>query len=247
MSLIAKKGRAAAESAMSEGGNKAFESLVSFKSGTTYIVRVPSVNDFVEYFSHGVFKVFYSSTCTKTVGKEDLYCKAATLLYEDANKAKSGGDEELAKEIRQQAYQLKAKPRYLFGFFNVEDGEPILIDVSKKQAQALITAIDKYETRINSMPFEISKTGTGTGTTVSLFPMLESLRDKQQKNFDETIDRVFPEDLYSKVLYAKEESKQVEDLVAFGFDVNRLGIEIDDTDSVTPVDDPDFNDDDIPF
>jgi hypothetical protein len=246
LNLIANKGRAAAESAMSEGG-KAFESLVSFKSGTTYVVRVPSLNDFVEYFCHSVFKVFYSTVCTRTAGKDDLYDKAVALLYDDANRAKDAENEELAKELRDQAYQLKAKPRYLFGFFNLDDGEPILIDVSKKQAQALITAIDKYEKRVDLMAFELSKTGSGTGTTVNLLPMLEDLSTTHQKNFEATKGKEFPGDLYGKVLYAKDESKQVEDLVKFGFDVSRLGITAGGN-GATPIDDTiEFNEDDIPF
>lgn len=246
LSLIAKKGRAAAESAMSEGG-KVFESLVSFKSGMTYIVRVPSLDDFVEFYCHSVFKVFYSTVCTRAAGKDDLYDKAVSLLYDDANKAKDATNEELAKELRQQAYQLKAKPRYLFGFFNLDDGEPILIDVSKKQAQALITAIDKYEKRVDIMAFELSKSGSGTNTTVSLLPMLDDITPTHQKNFEATEGKEFPGELYGKVLYAKDENKQVEDLIAFGFDVSRLGITTGDN-NAKPIDGTfEFNEDDLPF
>ena len=242
MSYIAKKGRAAAESAMQEGGKDYSKALVKFKSGTTYIVRVPSLSDFVEYFNHSVFKVFYSTPCTRANGKEDLFDKAVALLYDDAKKAKDAGKEKEAEELRNQAYQLKAKPKYLFGFFDLETGEPIIIDLSKKQAQVVITAVDKFAKRVGSLAFEISKTGTGTSTAVSFIPLLDDMTATQQKNFDATAGKEFPEELYGKVLYVKNEEEQAKDLIAFGFDVGRLGITLTD-EEVTPIDD---NTDDDP-
>lgn len=235
MSYIAKKGRAAAESAMQEGGGKDFsKALVSFKSGTEYKVRVPSTEDFVEFFNHSVFKVFYSCPCTKKDGEPDLYDSAVDLLYKDAEKAKKAGKEKEAEELRNKAYQLKAKPRYLFGFYNLEDGQPIIVDVSKKQAQVIISSIDKFYKKIGKTAFELSKSGSGQSTTVSLLPVLDldDLSDKERKNFEETKDKEFPEELYEKVLRIKPIEEQVEDLKNFGFDVGRLGIQ---DEEVTPI------------
>ena len=239
MSYISKKGREAAESAMSEGSSNVSKALKTFKSGTTYKVRVPSISDFVEYFNHSVFKVFYSCPCTRANGEPDAYDKAVDLLYQDADKAKKAGDEPLAEELRKQAYTLKAKPRYLFGFFNLEDGEPLIIDVSKKQAQVLILGIEKFAKKLNKVAFEISKTGSGQSTTVSIMPVLDmddDLSKDEQKAFETTKDKDFDDDIYGKVLKVKTEDEQIADLRAFGFDVSRLGY---DNDEAAPIDDAD--------
>lgn len=239
MSYVVKTGREAAESAFQEGSNFS-NTLVSFKSGTTYNVRVPSTEDFAEVYIHSVFKVFFSVPCTKSMGEEDLYCQATSMLYDDARAAKDAGNEKEAEKIRDKAYQLKAKPRYLIGFFNLEDGEPIIVDVSKKQAQTIITAIDKFSNRINTMAFELSKTGTGQNTTVSLMPILDDLTDVEQKNFDATAGKEFPQELFGKVLKVKDVNEQYNDLKAFGFDVNRLDVDINTDDpEVAPINEVD--------
>lgn len=222
MSYIAKKGKAAAESATAE--KKDFsKSLVPFKSGTTYKVRLVSDEDFVEYYAANVFKVFY----TTPVAPGNLYQQASDLLYADAKKASDAGDEAKAEELRDQAYQLKPKPRYLFGFINLEDGEPIIVDCTKAQAKVLISAIEKYAKKIDKVAFELSKDGTSTSTTVSLSPVLdmdEDLTDKERENFNKAKDAKVPDELYENVLYMKNVSEQIEDLERFGFDVSRLNV-----------------------
>lgn len=230
MSYIAKKGKAAAESATTE--KKDFsKAIVSLKSGTTLKVRIPSVHESAEVYMHSVYKVFYSTPCTPG----DLYCKAVDLLYQDAKAAKS---EDEAEEIRQQAYQIKGKPRYLFGFFNLENGEPVIIDLSKKQAQVIYAAANKYEKKLDKLAFEISKTGTGTGTTVSIAPVIDmddDLTDTERKNFDATAGKEIDEEIYENCLYVKGEAEQIEDLTKFGFDVSRLGVS--GGDEVKPIED----------
>jgi hypothetical protein len=239
MSYIAKKGREAAQSATQEKQDFS-KALVSLKSGTSLKVRVPSNEDFVEWYCHSVFKKFYSTPCTKPAGQPDLYDKAVDILYKEADAAKKAGNEDRAEELRNEAYQLKAKPKYLFGFYNLPDGQPIVIDVSKKQAQALIGTIDKMANRLDRKAFELSKTGTSTSTTVSLLPIdEEDLSDAEIKNFEATAGKAFPDELYEKVLFVKPESDQINDLKAFGFDVSKLGINSED-DEVTPIEPEDL-------
>jgi len=59
---------------------------------------------------------------------------------------------------------LKAKPRYLFGFFNLADGEEIIVDLTKAQARVVVAAIEKYAKKIDKLAFELSKEGSGTST-----------------------------------------------------------------------------------
>jgi hypothetical protein len=238
MSYIAKKGRAAAESATQEKQD-ASKALVSFKSGMTIKVRVPSTEDFVEWYCHSVFKKFHSTPCTKPTGTPDLYDKAVDLLYKDAKAAELAGKTDKAEELRNQAYLLKAKPKYLFGFFNLADGQPIVIDVSKKQAQVIIAAIDKFAKKLDKTAFELTKAGASTSTVVSMTPVLDiadDLTDAERKHFEATAGKAFPESLFGEVLYVKAESEQITDLQAFGFDVSRLGVSAG-ADDVTAVDD----------
>ncbi|MGR6115850.1 hypothetical protein ACTHHL_04565 [Aeribacillus composti] len=221
MSYISKRGADAAKSATTEQQQDASKALVTLKSGTTLKVRVLSKDDSAEYFAASVFKVFN----TTPVAPDNLYQKAANILFEQAKKAKSDAE---AEELKTQARQLKPKPRYLFGFINLENGEPIVVDLSKAQAQVVYQALDKYEKKIGKVAFELSKSGTGTSTVVSFSPILdmdEDLTEVERKNFEEADDEEFPAELFEKVLYMKTEAEQIEDLKAFGFDVSLLGLE----------------------
>ena len=221
MSYISRRGADAAKSATTEQQQDASKALVTLKSGTTLKVRVLSKDDSAEYFAASVFKVFN----TTPVAPDNLYQKAANILFEQAKKAKSDAE---AEELKTQARQLKPKPRYLFGFVNLETGEPIVVDLSKAQAQVVYQALDKYEKKIGKVAFELSKSGTGTSTVVSLTPILdmdEDLTEVERKNFEEADGKEFPAELFEKVLYMKTEAEQIEDLKAFGFDVSRLGVD----------------------
>lgn len=203
------------------------KALTSLKSGSSVKVRVPSMEDVVEVYIHSVYKAFYSTPCTKGMGKEDYYDKAVSLLYADADKAEEAGNKEKAQELKDTAYQLKAKARYLFGFFSLtEGGVPIILDLSKKQAQSIFAVLNKYEKKIGSLAFEISKNGSGTSTQISVTPIIDEddLSDKEKKAFAETAGTAFPEEIYSNVLKVKTEEEQLEDLRTFGFDVSRLGV-----------------------
>lgn len=221
MSYISKRGADAAKSATAEQQQDASKALVTLKSGTTLKVRVLSKDDSAEYYAASVFKVFN----TTPVAPGNLYQKAANILFEQAKKAATQAE---ADELKAKARALKPKPRYLFGFINLENGEPIVVDLSKAQAQVVYQALDKYEKKIGKVAFELSKSGTGTSTVVSFSPVLdmdEDLTDTERENFAKAEGKKFPAELFEKVLYMKTEAEQIEDLKAFGFDVSLLGIE----------------------
>lgn len=240
MSYIAKKGKEAAASALAEKEDVS-QSLVSLKSGTSLKVRVPGTDAFVEYYAANVFHVFY----TTPVEDGNLYQKAAALLYDDAKKAKDAGNEKQSEELRQQAYQIKPKPRYLVGFINLADGQPIVVDLTKAQTKVVVSAIEKNERKLSRKPFELAKDGKGTNTIVSLTPLdVEDLSAEESKTFEATKDTKVPDDLYEKVLKVKSTEEQAEDLEKFGFDVSRLGI---DAKKQQSNDDVDISDSDLPF
>lgn len=222
MSYISKRGADAAKSATAEQQQQdASKALVTLKSGMTLKVRVLSKDDSAEYFAASVYKVF----TTTPVAPGNLYQKAANILFEQAKKAATQAE---ADELKAKARALRPKPRYLFGFINLENGEPIVVDLSKAQAQVVYQALDKYKKKIGKVAFELSKSGTGTSTVVSFSPVLdmdEDLTDTERENFAKAEGKQFPAELFEKVLYMKTEAEQIEDLKAFGFDVSLLGIE----------------------
>jgi hypothetical protein len=227
MSYITKKGQDAMESATEQNVDYS-EILKPFTSGKSYNVRVPNPVAFVEYFAHSVYKVFYTTPCTSVTGEKDLYCKAADLLYKDAERAEKAGNDKHAEDIREnQAYPLKKKKRYLVGFFSLETGEPIILDLTKNQAETIIEVMKKRKNKLDSYAFNISKTGTGQGTKTSLDLILdpeEELTKDENKHFEATKEKEFDEELFEKVLKVADEEQQIKDLEAFGFDVTRLGV-----------------------
>src|SRR5690625_7322107 len=73
---------------------------------------------------------------------------------------------EWTDEHGQEAAKYRPKQRFAMGFFDLTSGEPIIIDVSKNQAQASYGNIKKYEKRLDQMAFELSKQDNGRDTKV---------------------------------------------------------------------------------
>jgi hypothetical protein len=65
--------------------------------------------------------------------------------------------------------------------------------------------------------------------------MDEDLTDKERENFAKSEGKTIDDELYEKCLYVKTESEQIADLMAFGFDVSRLGVTGGKADVVTPI------------
>lgn len=227
MSYITKKGNEAMESA-GENNDDAKDVLKPFSSGKSYNVRVPSSVAFAEYNSHSVYKAFYTTPCTSAGGEKDLYCKATDMLFTDAKKAKDAGNDDKYEELKDQAVALMKRPRYLIGFFSLETGSPIIIDVTKNQADEIREVMKKRKTKLDEFAFNISKTGKGKSTKVMLDLILdpdEELTADENKHFAATKEKEFDESLFEKVLSVATEEQQIKDLEAFGFDVTRLGVE----------------------
>src|SRR5690625_2813917 len=230
------------------GGNNA--EFSSFKSGTTYFVKVLGTADLIQFFSYGIFKQVNSFVAEKPSKKtangfpvEDLTPWDKAYLYH----------RELSKEWTdkhgQEASKYRAKQRFAMGFFDLDSGEPIIIDVSRNQAQAIHGAIKKYEKRLNKLAFELSKEGSGTSTTVSLTPVLdmeEDLTEQQRANFDKA-PAEFDMTLFDGLLYEADEDEQIELLIQAGFDVSLIGLEKPKSDGVGSEDNGEITDEDLPF
>lgn len=230
MSYISKMGEEAVESIGANLEQKGKDALKPFKSGTSYKVRVISEKECAEYYAASVYQVFN----TTPVSPGNLYKKASDFLYALANKFKADGDASKAKECSDMAYQIKPKRRYLYGFINLEDGEPMIVDLSNKQADVVKTTINKYAKNLSKFAFELSKEGSGQSTSVTLSLILdmdEGLTDKERENFEKSTDAKIPKELYGTVLKEKTLEEQADDLRAFGFDVSQLGISLDSEDA----------------
>lgn len=243
------RGNTAIQSALSEsGGNGGRAStFASFKSGSSYKVRINSLDDVVGYEAASVFKVFD----TTPVEKKSLYHKAAELLYQDAKNAK---DESTSEAIRKQAYLVKPKPRYILAAIDLETGEKLYVDLTKNQAKAVIAVVQKKAKKLDSLAFELTKTGESTSTAVSLTQLDPHDEDdcdaKELENFNKSKDVEFTDEDFEALLQYKGEDEQLDDLYQFDRKLaDRVAGKPSVNASSTQADKPgpDVDEDDLPF
>lgn len=224
--------------ASNEGGGGSKAEFASFKSGTTYKVRVLGTQDLIRFYSYGIFGKIHSfvakNPSVKNVrgfAESNLtpWDKAAKYYQDLKFKAQDEGNAAAEKEYGDQAYKYRVKERFALGFINLADGEPIIIDISKKQAQTIHSVIMKYEKKLGKLAFELSKQGSGQSTTVSLSPVIdmeEDLTDKEREVFAKFDGQAFDMTLFDGILYEADEKEQIENLVAAGFDITLIGLSI---------------------
>ena len=238
------RGNTAIQSALSEsGGNGGRAStFASFKSGSSYKVRINSLDDVVGYEAASVFKVFD----TTPVEKKSLYHKAAELLYQDAKNAK---DESTSEAIRKQAYLVKPKPRYILAAIDLETGEKLYVDLTKNQAKAVIAVVQKKAKKLDSLAFELTKTGESTSTAVSLTQLDEDELDaKELENFGKSKGIEFADEDFEALLQYKGEDEQLDDLYQFDRKLaDRVAGKPSVNASKAAEPDPDVDEDDLPF
>lgn len=195
----------------------------SFKSGNTFLVKVLGTSDLTMFYNHGIFNAVNSFVPEKPSKKNAKGYPVEDLTPWDlAYKYHADKSKEFNDYHSKEAYKYRAKQRFAMGFIDLDTGEPIIIDLSKNQAKAIHGAIKKYEKRIGTMAFELSKQGESTGTTVSLSPFLDDLTDKQQKHFDEAPES-FDMKLFEGINYEADEDEQIKLLAQSGFDVSLIG------------------------
>lgn len=200
----------------------------SFKSGTTYFVKVLGTADLIQFFSYGIYNKVNSFVADKPSKKSAAGNPVEDLtVWDKAWKYHKDLSKEWTDEHGQEAAKYRPKQRFAMGFFDLTSGEPIIIDVSKNQAQAIHGNIKKYEKRLDQMAFELSKQGSGRDTTVSLSPVMfpeEDLTEQQQKNLAEAPEE-FDMKLFDGILFEADEAQQIENLIQAGFDISLIGLE----------------------
>jgi len=255
-----KQGQAALD-VLNQSDDDGDKGYTSFKSGTTYVVKVLGTADLITFFNYGIFgevDSFVPETPSKKSKKG--YPVENLTPWDLAWKNRKDLSEHYQDEHGTEASKYRAKQRFAMGFYDLDSGEQVVIDVSKNQAQALHGSIKKYEKKLSKLAFELTKEGKRQNTTVSLTPLLdmdEDLTDKQRKAFDEA-PAEFDAALFEGINYEADYDEQVERLVKVGFDVSLIGLEIPNkADKAEPAEDKrdddevetiqDIEDSDLPF
>ncbi len=238
-----------------DGGND--QEFASFKSGTTYTVKVLGTSDLIQFFSYGIFKKVNSFVAKNPSKKSAKGYPVENLTpWDKAWKYHKDLSEDFNDKHGQEVGKYRVKQRFAFGFIDLDSGEPIIVDVSKNQGQAIYAAVKKYEKKLDKLAFELSKQGESTSTTVSLTPIIdmdEDLTDEQRKNFDNA-PKEFDMSLFDGLLYEADEAEQIELLKQAGFDVSLIGFNSEgqadssasNSDEGEPID-GDVDSDDLPF
>lgn len=209
----------------SNDGGESSKEFSKFNVGTTYKVKVLGMKDFFAFYNYGIYGQINSFVAEKPSKKtdkgfpiEDLTPWDKAFLYH-RDKSERFGDEQ-----SEEAYKYKPELRYAMGFFDLEKGERIVIDVSRKQAQTLQEIIVKYGKRLDKAAFEVSKSGGGAVSLMPVFDMEEDLSEKERENFEKAPDEFKIEDFHG-ILFKATEDEQIENLIAAGFDISLIGLE----------------------
>jgi len=209
-----------------DGGGTNAE-FAKFSSGTTYTVKALGTADLISFYSYGIFRQVYSFVAKNPSKKSKNGFPVEDLTpWDKAWKYHADKSEEFGDEHSQEAYKYRARHRFAMGFIDLDTGEPIIVDLSKNQAQAVHGNITKYKERLDQFAFELAKTGQGTSTAVSLslIPILDDLTAKQRKNFENAPEE-FDMTLFDGILYEMDDDEQIEKLIEAGFDVSLIGLE----------------------
>src|SRR5699024_7964003 len=137
--------------------------------------------------------------------------------------------EDWQDEMSQEASHYRAQQKFTIGFYDLNTGSPIMVEFTRNQARAVVDTIKKYEQRLDQFAFELTKTGTGRNTVVSLslIPILDDLTDKQRENFEQT-PHAFRSKNIQGLHHAMPDEEQIDTLQGVGVDVSLIGLEASD-------------------
>lgn len=241
------------------GGAGSNNSFTPLKSGETKTVKLLGEEDFVGYYAYGSFKPKVATFAAKNPSKKSAkgFPVEEYTPWDLAWKYYQDKSEKFQDKHSQKAYQFKPKGRMMFGFFDLDEAEMIVIDFTAKQAEAILSTIQTNAKRKDRMAFEISKQGANTATTASLVPLPfieDDLTDKQLENF-KNAPEAFDDEKFNGLVYEMDEDEQLLALDTVGFDVTEIGFTLpekkdedkdeDSTEEGTPGDE--IQESDLPF
>lgn len=217
------------------GGNDVEWSKLN--SGMSYKVRLfKNYSQAVMKFrNYGIYKVINSFSAKNPSIKNDKgfaesnltpWDKASQYYAELLFKAMDAKDTAGEKEYKKQAGLYREKERYAVAFGDLDTGLPVHFDISPKQWGVIKKTIVKFAPNLDTISFEISKSGSGKDTVISLMPIMtniDPLTDKQQANFDKFNDYTFDPNVFKGFMYEIDEPEQLQLLTQAGFDIALIG------------------------
>lgn len=259
---------------MNEEDNGGGAEFTSFKSGTTFRVKLanmstaenteaPFIPALMSFFGYGVYKKVNSFVAANPSKKSKKGYPVEDLTpWDKAWKYHADKSKKFQDAHSQEAYKYAPKKRYVMAFINLEDGQPIFLDLSDKQAKGVYATIKKNEKKWDVRAFELSKEGAGTDTkvTLSVIPDLddedEGLTKVERKHYD-SANQYLKASQFDGILYELDEDAMITALNVAGFDVTKVGLvlpppkETEDGEEGedTPLDEgsTEIDDDDLPF
>ncbi|PGK51397.1 hypothetical protein CN918_26770 [Priestia megaterium] len=209
------------------------------KDGDSILVRIPQNDSHVmSYKAHSYYNEAdkkksvnpFACDSEKNDGSVDAFDEASAYLLAEAAKrfnpdtfvkGKTPADPEFLL-----GKKLEATTRGLFGFFDINNGgKEVVLDLATKQGTKINTFIKKQGESINQYAFEITKTGTGSGSDFSISACITPLTDEQKQAFDAS-NKAIDVQTYENSLYFRTKDQQLKDLTNIGFDVTRIGYKV---------------------
>lgn len=219
MSVITAKGSLAKEGASKEKLDTS-KIYLRLKDGEGHMVRLLSVEDYVEYNAVGDFE---TGIFNQPVGEDSPLLKAH----------KEGGEKFSG---------LYPRKRYAFVFGSLETGELVAFDASKNQAKNLISTIEEYKEDIGDLAFTFKRTGEKTSTVYALNPKIK-MSASEKEAFAKFEGEEVPMEFYEKILQPKDEDFLVKLLVEIDPAVADLFPHV----SLEENTAPEVSDNDLPF
>lgn len=235
MSIITKRGKAAAESANQKkiDYKKLF---VKLKDGESVRVRLPSAEEYVEYMAHGSFDLgIYTQPCILPTGSRCAYDELVRYINDELHVTKDDKDHPLYG-----FRGLYAKRRYVFALYDIDEQMTRLFDATNEQAKGLIASIEEYADSVEELAFTFKRTGDKSATSYTLSPILK-LKDADKEKFEAFSGEV-DADLYEEALMPRTYKEQIEELRKAGLPADVLttlfGNELDESIPIDESEDP---------
>ena len=228
-------------------GAKHENKFTPFKAGESKTVKILSTQDVVAAYTYSIYRkvpTFVPEEMPKLSKKG--YPVENLTPWDKASQYHYDLSEAQRDHHSQEGYKYAIKPRYAFGFYDLDEEELIIIDFSKKQAKSLHEAIMRQEKKIGKKAFTLEKTNPAvkSDTQVILTPEdLEDLTDKQQEAFDKAPEE-FDKEMFEDLFYVQDEQQMVESLHSVGFDVTKIGFEAPTSEEAQPAQTAEVNEED---
>ncbi|GAK00889.1 hypothetical protein [Geomicrobium sp. JCM 19055] len=206
MSLLTKTGQEARESANQVPKKKVDfdKDYIKLKTDQSVRVKLMGTEDYVEFMQHNLFRDggngILPQPCIEPLGKECAFCIASQSGVE-------GFDE------------LRAKKRYLFAFYDIDNQQVRYFNASKNQGQKIMSTIEEYSEEVDEYAFKFVRTGEGTATSYDL-NLIPKLKDEAGKEgFELAKEESVEIKDFEEMLIPRTYEQQIDQLRKAGFPV----------------------------